>query len=80
MLDAGLAIGRHGGLHTVTSRSVGKVLGVAHSNVLYHFASVETLRREVAEYAVRIGDKRMIERLKADRHPAVKGLAELQPS
>lgn len=70
MLDAGLLIA-HGGLHKVTSRSVGAAVGVAHSNVLYHFGSVDRLRDLVARYAVQRGDKIVIERLKLDNHPAL---------
>lgn len=74
MLAAALVLAQSG-LHRVTTRAIGAVIGCAHTNVRYYFGTAAELRQAVAEYAIANGDKRVIARLIMDEHSSVAKLS-----
>ena len=62
------------GVSNVTARQIGKVLGLTHSAVLYHFTNADGMRAAIASEAVRRGDRRVVPQLIASRHPAIEGM------
>lgn len=58
----------------VTARAIGRRLDMTHSNVLYHFDTVDNLVSAVANYAVEIGESRVIVQLIAAKHAAINGM------
>lgn len=73
ILDAGVKSWPH-----VSARAIARELGTTHSAVLYHFGSIRALSDEVAAEAVRIGDRRVVLMLIAERHSAVAGLSDAE--
>lgn len=60
----------------INARAIGRDIGIAHSNVLYHFTDIETLRNAVADAAVRAGNSRVIAQLIIERHKAVASMSD----
>lgn len=59
---------------SVTASNIGRMIGVTHAAVLYHFP--KGVKNAVAEYAVEKGDKKIITHLIALGHPAVKTMSK----
>ncbi len=55
----------------VNAHQIAVVMDVTHSAILYHYKTVENLRNSIAEYAVKVGNSRVIMHLVALRHPSV---------
>lgn len=60
----------------VNSRAIGRDLGIAHTNVLYHFGDIETLRNAIADEAVRVKNSRVIAQLIIEKHKAIASMNE----
>lgn len=71
ILDAGLSVWAEKGRQAVTTRAIGKAVGLTHGAVLYHFGAASTMVDAVAEEAVRVGNSTVIRQLIATNHPAV---------
>lgn len=54
----------------VTLSNVARAVEMSHGAVLYHFPK-GVLRDHIADYAVQVGESRVIVQLIAERHPAV---------
>jgi AcrR family transcriptional regulator len=65
ILEAGVKLWPH-----VTLQSIASLTGMTHPAILYHFPD-GTIKGAVAEYAVKIGESRVIVALMAEKHPAV---------
>ena len=65
ILKAGLKIWPN-----VTLSNIGRETGLTHAAISYHFP-LEELRDRVAQYAVIMGESRVIVQLIAQNHPAV---------
>ncbi len=62
----------HKNPQSVTASQTGRMIGLTHAGVLYHFP--KGLKDAVAAYAVEIGDKRIVPQLIVCRHPATKAM------
>lgn len=60
----------------VNARAIGREIGIAHTNVLYHFGDVEGLRNAIANEAVRVKNSKVIAQLIIERHSAVANMDE----
>lgn len=61
----------------VSPSSIARALHLnSHTNVIYHFKTTEKLKNAVAEYAVKMGDSRVVTQLIAGNHKAVKNLSQ----
>lgn len=72
ILEAGIKIW-HGDPMKVTARNIAKAIEMTHSTILYHFGE-KGIRNAVAEYAVKIGDEKIIVQLISSYHPSVSKL------
>lgn len=77
ILDAGLQLWRQDASN-VTARSIGKLLGLTHTAILYHYGSSNALKDSVANHAVAVRDAIVVPMLIASRHPAVAQMAEAE--
>lgn len=57
----------------VTHTEIARKTGISQPNVFYHFP--KNLQDAVAEYAVQVGDSRVIVQLMGAAHPAVENLS-----
>lgn len=60
----------------VTSRKIASILKMSHGGVLYHFGTVEDMRKAIAVHAIEKGDSRVIVHLIAARHPTIKHMSD----
>lgn len=72
ILEAGIKIW-HGDPMKVTARNIAKSIDMVHATILYHFGE-KGIRNAVAEYAVQIGDEKIIVQLISNGHPSVSNL------
>lgn len=77
MLDAGLALWRDDPA-SVSARRIGKIVGLTHGGVLYHFGTSAALRDAIAAHAVAARDPVVIPLLIASRHAAASSLTASQ--
>ncbi len=80
ILLTGLHVWREKGSNAVSARGIGRLLGMTHAAVIYHFKTSEGLRQAVAEYAVRVGDSVVVPQLITSRHPSISGFTPEQRS
>lgn len=73
MLNAGVKLWPH-----VTARAIANELEMTHPTVAYHFGDNSDLCNAVAEYAVQIGNSRVIAQLIATKHRAVRKMPALE--
>lgn len=71
ILDAGIKLWPN-----VTGRGVATYIGMKHPTVAWHFGKSDELRAAVAQYAVEIGNSRVIAQLIAVRHPAIRKMPD----
>lgn len=71
ILRTGLDLWREGGATALSARAIGRVLGLTHAGVLYHFEGHGVLRNAIASYAVETGDETVIPQLIVAAHPAI---------
>ena len=72
ILEAGIKVW-HDNPMSVTARFVAKTISMDHATILYHFGK-QGIRNAIAEYAVKIGDSKIIVQLIASCHPTVSNL------
>lgn len=63
----------HESPQSVTASNIGRMIGLTHAGVLYHFP--KGLKDAVAAHAVELCDKRIVAQLIVCKHPLVKHLA-----
>jgi AcrR family transcriptional regulator len=63
MIKAGIDLWHQGGAAAVTARGIGKIVGLSHAGVLFHFAGIADLKRQVKLSAVAAGDTQIIQAL-----------------
>lgn len=56
---------------SVSARRIGKVLGMSHAGILFHYKSVDGLKNAIAERAVEMCDPVIIPKLIVAGHPAI---------
>lgn len=59
----------------VSSREIGRRIGVTHAAVAYYFDNRSKLRDAIAQHAVKTGNVRVIAQLIAVKHPSVESLS-----
>lgn len=55
---------------SVSARAIGRVLGLTHAGVIYHFDNIANLKQAIAEHAINERDTVVVPQLIAARHPA----------
>ena len=75
IIQAGLELWRNDPA-SVSARRIGKILGMKHNGILYHFGDITDLKDAIAQEAVRIGDKAIVPGLIVNRHPSVADMSE----
>lgn len=79
ILEIGLVLWRQD-QQSVSARNIGKVIGITHAAVLYHWQSIGNLKAAIADLAVVRGDAVVVPQLIVARHPAAASLSKDQRS
>lgn len=79
IIQSGLDLWRDGGAGAVTARGIGKLVGLSHAGVLFHFEhGIAGLREQVKAEAIARADPIIIPQLVLARDPAVAHWTEEQ--
>lgn len=68
----------HENPQSVTASNIGRMIGLTHAGVLYHFP--KGLKDAVAQYAMQIGDKKIVPQLIVTKHSTAKNLTSAERS
>ena len=66
----------HESPQSVTASNIGRMIGLTHAGVLYHFP--KGLKNAVAAHAVELRDKKIVPQLIVCKHPAIKSLTSAE--
>lgn len=73
IIQAAIALWHEKGERGVSARAIGKVVGLTHAGVIYHFDGIAGLMDAVKRQAIAAGDRKIIPQLIVAGDPLVAG-------